>query len=214
MSKIFNVDEDEIKHWVLPEVQGNIVGLKKQLKYQTVEDIEALQKQAYEEARQQGYQAGKQEGLLEMQAKAQQLQNLITFLEHPLENLDEDVEKQLTELAFTVARLLLKKECCTDIDHVQAVIHEALEFLPMTSRNVRVRLNRADVQLLQQGGVDTSAQDWVCVEDNTVTQGGCLVESDQSHIDASVETRIAQLVDQLTEHRPHYDEDNDHAPEP
>ena len=87
MSKIFNVDDDEIKHWVLPEVQGKIVGLKENVKFQTAEDIEALQKQAYEEARQQGYQAGKQEGLIELQAKAQQLQQIINFFEHPLEKI-------------------------------------------------------------------------------------------------------------------------------
>ena len=204
MSKPFSADEDKIKHYVLPEVTGHIVGFDSdEIKPQTVEDIEALQKEAYEEGRKQG----KQAGLAEMQEKAQQLVNMFNFFEKPLTTLDEEVEKQLTELALTVARAVVKKECATDVTTVQSIIHEALDFLPINARNVRVRLNPVDINLLKQAGVNTDSQDWACIADNSVSQGGCFVESDTSHIDASLETRVQQIVDQLTEHRPHYEDE-------
>jgi flagellar assembly protein FliH len=205
MSKPFSADPDQVKHYVLPEVTGDIVGFDgKSVRPQTVEDIEALQKQAYEEGRKQGYQAG----LVEIQQEAKKLAGMFNFFHQPLTTLDEDVEQQLTELALTVARLVLKKECTTDPTTVQAIIHEALEFLPVSARNVRVRLNPKDIALLEQGGLDLAAQEWRSIADNTVSQGGCLVESDTSHIDASLETRLQQVVDQLTEHRPRYDDES------
>ena len=63
MSKPFSVNEDQIKHYVLPEVTGPIVGLEKDhIRPQTVEDIEAIQKEAYEEGKKQGYEDGLKEG--------------------------------------------------------------------------------------------------------------------------------------------------------
>lgn len=200
MSKPFSTSDDDIKHWVMPEVRGNIVGLNDEaLRPQTVEDLEALQKQAYEEAKKLGIEDGKKAGMAEMQAKAQQLVGIMQVLEKPLEQLDKEVEKQLIELTLCLTRMLLKKECSTDADHIQGVIHEALDFLPIHSQHIQLRLNPGDIRLLVEAGIDVEAQDWSCIEDPDVTQGGCLVESDQSHIDASVETRIQQLADQLFE---------------
>ena len=203
--KPFSADDDQIKHYVLPEVTGEIVGFPgKGVRPQTVEDIEALQKLAYEEGRKQGHEAG----LAEMQAQAKKLAEMFNFFHSPLTTLDEEVEQQLTELALTVARQVLKKECCIDAAVVQNIMHEALEFLPVNSRNVRIRLNPADIELLKQAELELESQDWRCVADNSVSQGGCFIESDTSHIDASLETRVQQIVDRLTEHRPQYDDES------
>lgn len=200
MSKPFTPREDQVRHWVMPEVSGKIVGATKEpLRPQTVEEIEALQKLAREE----GYQEGLKRGMADMQAKAKKLVDALNFAARPLQQLDDDVVKQLTELSITLARMLLKKECCTDATHIHALIQEALDFMPVSARQIRVRLNPADVALLNQSDIDTTKQDWTCVADKTVTQGGCVVESSTSHIDATVETRLQQLIDQLTEQRPH-----------
>jgi len=200
LSKTFSASDEDIKHWVMPNVRGKIVGLKDEaLRPQTVEDIEILQKQAYEEGKQQGIEDGKKAGMAELQAKAQQLMAIMHILDKPLQQLDKDVEKQLIGLTLSLTHMLLKKECSTKAEHIQGVIHEALDFLPIQSRHIQVRLNPADISLLSEADIDVGAQDWTCIEDPEVSQGGCLVESDQSHIDASVETRLQQLVDQLFE---------------
>lgn len=200
MSKTFSASDEDIKHWVMPEVRGNIVGLKDGvLRPQTVEDIEILQKQAYEEGKRLGIEDGKKAGMAELQARAQQLVDIMHILDNPLQQLDKDVEKQLTELTLCLTRMLLKKECSTDAKHIQSLIHESLDFLPIHSRHIKVRLNPADIRLLSEAGIDVEAQDWVCIEDSDISQGGCLVESDQSHIDASLETRMQQLEKQLYE---------------
>ena len=198
-------DDGQVKHWVMPEVTGHIAGAEAGMKRpQTVEDIEALQKQAWEEGRKEGYQAG----MDQIHKKGEQLLGMFRFMERPLEELDDTVISQLTEVALTVMRLLLKKECAVDATHIQGVIQEAVEFLPVKSRDIKIRLNPADMALLQHSGISFDEEHSSYISDPSVTQGGCKVESDQSHIDATMETRIQQMIDQLTEHRPHYDDES------
>ncbi|MDH5764758.1 MAG: FliH/SctL family protein [Gammaproteobacteria bacterium] len=200
-----NSDDAQVKHWVMPEVTGHIAGGKYPVTGpQTVEDIEALQKQAWEEGRKEGYDAG----MDQIKQKGEQLLGMFRFMQQPLDELDETVVAQLTEMTLTVIRLLLKKECTIDAEHIQGVIQQALEYLPVKSREIAVRLNPADIELLQAGGVDLDKEQASYIADASVTQGGCRVESDQSQIDATLETRIQQIVDQLTEQRPQYDEES------
>ena len=198
MNKKMNVSESEVRHYIAPELQGKIVGMKEQaLRPQTVEDIEELQKKAYEEARKDGY----KKGLEEAKVKVNQLQKIFNFLQHPLEELDKEVEQQLAEFSLLLAKQLFKKDCAIDASHIQNLVNESLTFLPVKSRNIRVRLNPADIELMKASEMNPDEQSWKCVSDPSVTVGGCFVETDTSHLDASVEIRVQQLVDQLNLHQ-------------
>jgi len=210
MSNRFKVSESDIQHYVPPELKGNIVGMQDEaIRPQTVEEIEALQKQAYDEAVKAGRAEGIKQGMQEMANKAKQLQKAFNFLQQPLNELDKQVEQQLTELAILLAEQLLQKESKLDAQHIQNLVHDSLEYLPVKSRDIQVRLNADDVALLNQAEIDTNEQSWNCIADNNVTPGGCIIESAASHIDATVETRVQQLVDQLSLHHDESEENND-----
>lgn len=198
MKKPYSVSDDDVKHYVMPELSGRIVGLRNDMvKPQTVEEIEALQKQAYEEAKKAGYAEGLKNGLQEMKVQANKLQTVLNFLQNPLEEMDQKVEYQLAELSMTLAKQLLRKESSVDEKHIITLIHESLEFLPVKAKNISVRLNPADILLLNKADIDTNEQTWICISDAAVTAGGCIIESDTSHVDASMERRVEQLVEQL-----------------
>jgi flagellar assembly protein FliH len=213
MKKPYTISDDQIRHYIAPELQGKIVGQRDEMvRPQTVEEIEALQQQAYEEARKAGHAEGVKQGLQEIKQKANKLQAVINFLQQPLDDIDEQVEYQLTELSMLLAKHLLKKESSIDHQHIQNLLHESLQYLPLKSRDIRVRLNPADVELLKLGEVNPDQQSWQCVADASVRAGGCIIESDQSVVDASVENRITQLMQQLGLHSANAeDTDNDSA---
>ncbi len=201
MKKPYTVSDDQVRHYIAPELRGKIVGLRDEtVRPQTVEEIEALQKLAYEEARKAGHAEGVKQGLQEVKQKANKLQAVINFLQQPLDDMDEAVEHQLTELAMLLAKQLLKKEGSVDHQHIQNLLHESLQFLPLKSRDIRVRLNPADIELLKLGELNLEEQSWQCVADTSVHAGGCIIESDQSVVDATVENRITQLMEQLGLH--------------
>ena len=112
--------------------------------------------------------------------------------------MDKQVEHQLADLAIILATSLLRKETSLDAQHIHNLVHESLEYLPVKARDIRVRLNPDDVALLNQAEIITSEQSWVCVADSSVTAGGCMIESDTSHIDSSVESQVQQLIEQLS----------------
>ena len=213
MVKKYTVTDAEIRNYIAPELSGKIVGKRDDIvPLQTVEEIEALHKQAYQEGKQQGYDAGFQQGhdkgYAEMQEKAEefqeksrQLESILHFLEQPLKEMSQDVEHQLAELSVMLAKQLLKIESRTDPQHIFKLVEESLEYLPLKSRNVSVHLNQEDIALLNQAELDIENQSWTIVADNSVTAGGCKIESDASHIDSTVETRIEQLVEQMQLHQ-------------
>ncbi len=214
MKKPYTISDDQVKHYIAPELRGRIVGLRDEaVRPQTVEEIEALQKLAYEEARQAGHAEGVKQGLQEIKQKANKLQAVINFLQQPLDDIDEQVEHQLTELAMILAKHLLKKESSVDHQHIQNLLHESLQYLPLKSRDIRARLNPADIELLKLGEVNLEEQSWKCVADTSVRAGGCIIESDHSVVDASVENRITQLMEQLGLHSANTEETDDDSAE-
>lgn len=214
MKKPYTISDDQVKHYIAPELRGRIVGLRDEMvRPQTVEEIEALQKLAYEEARQAGHAEGVKQGLQEVKQKANKLQAVINFLQQPLDDMDEEVEHQLTELTMLLAKQLLKKESSVDHQHIQNLLHESLQYLPLKSQDIRVRLNPADIELLKLGEVNLDEQSWKCVADTSVRAGGCIIDSDRSVVDASVENRITQLMEQLGLHSENTEETDDDSAE-
>jgi len=199
MSKPFKASDDEIQHFILPEVKGKIIGFDNITHGpQTVEELEALQKRAYEEGLARGYEAAR----AEIRQRTQRLLETLDFLQAPLQKLDEEVELQLSQLALHIGSQLLQRESRADPDVIRSIIKQALSFLPVSSRNVKVRMNPDDMLLLQQSGVELEQESWQALADHGISRGGCFVESTTAQVDASLETRLKEVFDQLMEHVP------------
>lgn len=185
----------------------------------TVEQIEAVQKQAYDEAYAQGkkegyaqgYHEGFQEGMQQgreegrkqgyaeqvgvLQQQAQTFEALLQTLTQPLQQLDARVEQALVKLALGVAAQLVRRELKTDPGQVVAVIREAIAALPLAAQHVQLHLHPEDAALVRQLlNLDQRHLEWEILEDPLITRGGCLVTTDVSRIDATVENRLAAVI--------------------
>lgn len=182
--------------------------------YLTVSQLQEIQKQAYDEAFKQGYDEAFQKGTAEAQEyiknetesqrnelrqKAQQLQNAFNALAKPLSDIDTAVEQQLTEMVFFLSRQILDHELSINPEHITRVLQQAISRLPMAQRNVLIKLNPADIALLQNNDIEIEGHDWKLEADDSVAKGGCLVESESVRIDRRMETRMRELARQLFE---------------
>lgn len=180
--------------------------------YLTVSQLQDIQKQAYDEAYKQGYDEAYQKGIKdseqylqqqtqqqqqELKAKAQQLQNAFNALARPLSDVDSAVEQQLTEMVFYLSRQILDQELKTNPEHITRVLQQSIARLPMSQRNVLIKLNPADIQLMQDNDIDIDDHDWKLEADESISVGGCLVESEAVRIDRRLETRMKELTKQL-----------------
>jgi flagellar assembly protein FliH len=208
---------DTISLWQLPELTGSGHPLPprhdKHQKGQrlTVTEIEAMQKQAYDEAfaqgkadglqqgHDEGYQAGSKKGYDEniamLQQKGEALNRLMGALSEPLKALDEEVEKELVKLAMGIASQIIRRELKTDPGEVIAAVREAIAVLPLSSQKVSLYLHPEDSALVRKVlKLDETSPTWTIVDDPLITRGGCKIDTDVSHVDATVENRLAAAI--------------------
>jgi flagellar assembly protein FliH len=187
----------------LPSISGMAVQARRAGK--TVQELEEVEKRAYEEA----YAKGRAEGLAsaeretrpqlqQLQARVERLDAIIGTLARPLQELDAEVEDQLVQLALTVARHLVRRELRIDPSQVIAIVRETVALLPASARDVRVHLHPEDAAVVREKlATPTGERVWTVVEDPVMGRGGCRVTTDTAQIDARLETRIGTVVSAL-----------------
>jgi flagellar assembly protein FliH len=183
--------------WVPPEVSGPVIGRNRRL-----EDLNAIEREAWEVGFAAGRDAGiaavrqeRQAQLAELERRVQRLGALLDFMARPLEQLDAEVERQLAVLAGAIARQVVRREIRTEPGQIIAVIRETVALLPAATREVRVHLHPDDAALvrerLREPGGDAA---WAIVEDPVLSRGGCRVTTESSTIDARVEQRLGAAI--------------------
>ena len=169
----------------------------------TAAEIERLQKQAYDEAfeqgKKEGFEFGHNEALEQFRAqleeKTELLDKLLTSLGTPFENLDDQVEQEVVELVISMVRQLIRREIKMDPSHVAGVVREALSALPVANREVTLVLNPEDAKVIREVfTISEKEQGWKIVEDPVLDRGGCKVMANDSQIDATLESRLDALI--------------------
>ncbi|HKJ95936.1 MAG TPA: flagellar assembly protein FliH [Gammaproteobacteria bacterium] len=174
----------------------------------SVEQIERLQQQAYDEAfaqgRREGYDAGYAEGMSEGRKHGEgegrdlvrRLDGVMRGVADPVAELDNAAERDLAELALILARQIIRRELQAQPGEVMAVIRESVGLLPLSSREISVHLNPDDAAFVRET-VGESENRWRLVEDPALERGGCLVTTSVSRVDATLEKRIGALAVEL-----------------
>jgi flagellar assembly protein FliH len=184
----------EVERWQLPDMQtGNPAeGML------TAKQIENLQQQAYDQAYQEGFEKGYNEGLQSGQKEAQEnvhlLQQLMSSLATPFKDLDDEVEQDLLALTMAMAQQIVRREIKLDPSQIIAVIREAIAALPIANRTVQMFLHPEDAALVKQTfSMEGDQEHWQIVEDPGLSRGGCRIATENSNVDATVETRLAAI---------------------
>ena len=179
----------------------------------TAADLEALQQQAWEEARAEGMRQGLEEGRAqgmaeaarELEARRTLLEATLEHLAAPLSELDEALETQLARMVSVMVGRMFRRQLEIDPDSIIGLVREAVGLLPVSASQIEVHLHPEDAERLDAilgrddgaGGSADAAARWRIVHDATLTRGGCRVSSESSNIDARVESRIATMVNTL-----------------
>jgi flagellar assembly protein FliH len=195
------------ERWSLPQVDGPIVGMRRESPLrERAREAEARASEATRNAEhERGYEVGLKAGqdLLKTQtdalnARVARLDEVLNALCRPLPELESEVEQQLVLLALAVGKQLARRELKTDPGQITALIREAVGRLPAAAREIRVHLHPEDAAAVAER-LATAGQEraWSVVEDPTLARGGCLVRSENSQIDARLESRVNAIVSSM-----------------
>ena len=193
-----------VERWSLPAVEGPLANTLRDERARAANE----RRTASEATR--GYEAGMARAeaqmaarLEELTARVRRLDGVLELLAGPLRALDDQVEKELLELALAVGKQLARRELAAAPAQIVAILRECLEQLPVAAREVRVHLHPEDAAIVRERLAAPAAERaWTLIEDPTLARGGCLVRSDTSQIDARFESRVhAVLASVLGEQR-------------
>ena len=190
-----------IERWNMPQVEGKVIGRPIDER-KAAAAAEAIARVAREQSEARGYEAGMAKAQAEMQGKLAELgerikrfDGLLQFLARPLQELDEEVEKSLLQLALAVGKQLARRELRVDPTQVIAIIRESLQELPTSARQPRVHLHPEDAAIVRERLSEPSSERaWTLVEDPTMSRGGCVIRTENSQIDARLESRISAVI--------------------
>lgn len=203
--------EDEPEAEPEPEVEAPAVEEipeEPEVKPFTVEELEQIRAEAYNE----GFATGERDGFHSGQLKAQQearerlearvaeLEALMSHLMEPIRDQDEQIEDMLLELVETMVRQVVQRELHSDSSQIRQVLRGALKALPVGAEQIRIYLNPTDFETVRAIR-ERHEESWRLLEDDQLLPGGCRVEAEHSQVDASRETRLQQVIQQLHDQR-------------
>ena len=194
---------DDVARYELPTVENMLLGdFTDGASMPTARQVESLHKQAYREGfeagRADGYAAGEQNAADEIGQRVAAMNGILRDLRAPLAELDSELVESVANLAILIAKLLVRRELKTAPGEVVGVVRETIRHLPVASRGLRLRLNPDDVELVRDAlALGHDVLDWQLEADPLIARGGCIVETESSRIDASIETRIAAIASKM-----------------
>ena len=161
-----------------------------------------LEREAFATAYAQGEKAGHEAGAKRADAMLRRMADTMKELEDLRQTIIRQSERQVVQLALTIAQRILRREVTVDQELTCAMARVALDRLGESSA-ATIRLNPEDHAVITASQGTAWAGRQVTVEaDPAVPRGGCLIESPYGFIDASVEAQFQVIEQALTAEEP------------
>jgi flagellar assembly protein FliH len=156
------------------------------------ERLAALEREAFTKGYAQGERAGLEAGGKRAEAMLRRVAQTIEELGGLRQTLIQETEREMVQLALTLARRVVHREVTLDPELAAALAHVALERLGTTTP-ATIRLNPEDYTIVAQDGARWGGQTVTVVPDPSISRGGCLVESAFGSVDATIEGQFDEL---------------------
>lgn len=175
----------------------------------TAEDLETIRQAAYDEGKEQGqqdgykagYDQGYKSGESDVKASVTKLAQISRALLEPIPQQDDELETALLELVENICTRVVHRELKVNSESVLVIVKEALGCLNAGAKRVRIHLNPEDAEFvknaLDEGG--ELDETWRFLPHQTITPGGCIVDTDTTVIDMRAEKRLATVIKQIYE---------------
>lgn len=184
------------QRWELPSFDHHQQREMLAQKLPTAAEIEAIQQQAHAEGYQLGHEEGFQTGYAEGSKKAaDEVQRLHTLVSALTEQVDDQVAQQLLDLSLELARQMLHQTLAVKPEMVLDVVREAIGLLPHFTPGAHVLLHPDDAVLVRERmGEQLTHSGWKIFEDARIQRGGARIETANSQIDATLDTRWKRVI--------------------
>ncbi|MCE0556238.1 flagellar assembly protein FliH [Motilimonas sp. E26] len=193
----------------------------------SLEEIEAIREDAYQEGFEQGREAGFEQG--EAQGKAEGLAKghaeglaqgiaeglaqgadeiakqsaiwakLTQDLCQPVAHLDQEVEQQLVNLVLQLTQHIVKTEVTTNPKVILGALKQAIDVLPFATQTAKLHFHPDDIAMIETvySAQECEKRGWSLIAEPSLQRGDCQVKTELSSVDYPLEMRINQVLKQF-----------------
>lgn len=146
---------------------------------------------AYREGYEKGYAAGRAAA----GAHAARMAHLAAEFEQALKRIEDELNNDILHLALTIAKQMLRETLRVRPDRIVPVVREALAALPHVNAHLHLTVHPEDAALLRSFlEAELGHGGWRVLEDPHIERGGCRIETNNSELDVTLETRWKRIV--------------------
>lgn len=141
-----------------------------------------------EQARAHGYKEGKEQASIEVQ-------NFVAQTAAKFDRIESEIEPQLRDLSLAIARKIIGKELELQPSTVINIVKQTLSDKARTRKEISLRVNPADYQLVKSRKAElievlSRCKEIAIREDESVSPHGCVIETDAGTIDAQLDSQL------------------------
>lgn len=157
-----------------------------------VKGIAEGKKQGYEE----GLAQAQEEVREQLTAQVSQLLQVAEALVEPIHSQEEQLQQLLLRYVTTLTEQVIERELLQDSSHILSVVQRAILALPVGADKIKIVLNPDDLALVESYA-EEHGESWFFKGDSQLLPGGCRIESAESLVDFSVESRMKAMFSQF-----------------
>lgn len=154
--------------------------------------LSEIERDAFAKGYEQGERSGMEAGGRRAEAMLRRMTSTLEELGTLRQQMIQQAERQMVQLALTIAKRILRREVTLDPDLTIAMARVALDRLGESS-GATIRLHPEDYAIAVAGATDEwESQQVTVVSDDQISRGGCRIESAFGFIEASVEAQFEE----------------------
>jgi len=178
----------------------------KQMEAQSRATLENERKEAIEAGHTEGREAGFAEGKAEVERLIQRTQTVLQRAQDKRTEILAETEQEIINLVLLIARKVVKAITESQRNVIDLNVVQALRKVKGRG-DIIIRVNMADLKLTTSHTKDyinlvEGVKSIQVVEDSTVDEGGCIIETDFGEIDARIASQLAELEAKILELSP------------
>lgn len=204
----FQLDRIVAKQTGVDELER--VTLEEKVELEALARLKEVQEQAYQQAYQLGLDEGREKAFQENQALLTEKLESLNALLHKIESLKTELvtcnEAHVMQLIYHLASKLAMTEISSQKELVLEVLKAAVGDT-QAEEKITVKLSAEDLQFVEQSREKLSREAEVfrnmkLEEGPHITSGGCIIETNYGVVDATVEKRVQKLWNAISDKLP------------
>lgn len=165
--------------------------------------IAEIEEKAKEEAHQQGFDAGKEKGIKSgeegIKKVLSEIQNVLIEAKHKRQEIVQTNQEMIVELAFMIAKKIIKAESITNKEAILKNLTAALKKIK-DKEKIKVKINPVHLAELNKEELlaNASGREGITFEEDTnIEPGGCIIETNFGLIDATISSQLEVIQEAL-----------------